>query len=186
MDDGFGPLPDGRTVMTVFARTAELGMDAVSGFGDSMLKALVGLVIAHRRIAMAQPDWDDVVLTWTSGQVVPVLSVAHDSADSFVGAWEAAQRHMLAIDLEGCRVLGEPGAGAVEHHEGLGAVFGRMAHLHSVSFNRFFVLDGPEGRNRQQLGRALVSYESLARDLICGRKALPSPFRRRTHEAGEV
>ncbi len=84
---------------------------------------------------------------------------------------------MHKIDLEACTIFGQAGAAAVEHHEGLGAVFGRAAHLYTISFNRF-VLDGPEGRNRQQLGRALASYESLARDLICGRKYLPSLHRR--------
>ncbi|WP_174187992.1 hypothetical protein [Nocardia barduliensis] len=177
MDNGFGPLPDSRIVITVFARTAESGLDAAGAFGGGMLEPLAGLVEAHRRMATVQPDWDDVELTWTPGQKGPVLSTAGGNAEPFASAWEDAQRHMLAIDLEACKVLGQPDAGAVEHHEGLGAVLGRMAHLYTISFNRF-VLDGPEGRNRQQLGRALVSYDSLARDLVCGKKCLPSPLTR--------
>lgn len=177
MDNGFGPLPDIATVMRVFARTAELRMNAAGGLGGGILEQLAGLVDAHRRMAATQPDWDVVELTWTSGQKAPVLSVAGGNAEPFAHAWEDAQQHMHKIDLESCKILGKPGVAAVEHHEGLGAVFGRAAHLYTISFNRF-VLDGPEGRNRQQLGRALVSYESLARDLVCGRKYLPSPYSR--------
>ncbi|MFD8249688.1 hypothetical protein [Nocardia sp. NPDC059691] len=125
-------------------------------------------------MAVAQPDWDDVDVVWASGPV-PVLSAA--GADPFAGAWEDAQRHMLDIDLVSCSFLPDPSAAAVEHHEGLGAVFGRMVHLHRISFGPL-ILDGPAGRNRQQLGRALVSYDSLARELICGRRYLPSPFTR--------
>lgn len=177
VDNGFGPLPDITTVMRVFARTAEVGTDAAGGLDGGILEHLAGLVDAHRRMAAAQPDWDDAELTWTPGQQAPLLTVAGGNAEPFAHAWEDAQRHMHKIDLECSKVLGKPGAAAVEHHEGLGAVFGRAAHLYTISFHRF-VLDGPEGRNRQQLGRALVSYESLARDLICGRRYLPSPYRR--------
>ncbi|MGW4718202.1 hypothetical protein [Nocardia sp. NPDC004260] len=174
MDNGLGPLPDIATVMRVFARASESGMAAASDFRGGILESLVGLVDAHRRMAAAQPRWRDVEVVWASEQV-PVLSAA--GADPFAGAWEDAQRHMLDIDLVSCEVLGDPNAEAVEHHEGLGAVFGRMVHLHRVSFNPF-VLDGPAGRNRQQLGRALVAYEGLARELVSGRAYLPSPFAR--------
>lgn len=179
MGNMFGPLPTGGTVMTVFAQAAELGVDAVHGSGGRLCKSLAGLVDAHRRMAVARPDWDDddVKLSWASGQAVPVLAVAGGGVDEFVGAWEDAQRHMLDIDQEAYEVLAEVSAEGVEHHEGLGAVFGRMAHLYTISFKRV-VLDGPEGRNRQQLGRSLVAYESLARNLACGRVYLPSPLMR--------
>jgi hypothetical protein len=174
MDNGLGPLPDIATVTTVFARASESGMAAASDFRGGILEPLAGLVDAHRRTAAAQPRWRDVEVVWAPGQV-PVLSAA--GADPFADAWEDAQRHMLDIDLVSCEIFGDPSAEAVEHHEGLGAVFGRLVHLHRISFNPFIV-DGPEGRNRLQLGRALVSYESLARELICGRLYLPSPFTR--------
>jgi hypothetical protein len=40
------------------------------------------------------------------------------------------------------------------------------------------VLDGPQGRNRRQLAREYAAYETLARELACGRKFLPSLFDR--------
>ncbi|WP_280299431.1 hypothetical protein [Nocardia abscessus] len=174
MDNGLGPLPDIATVTTVFARASESGMAAASDFRGGILEPLAGLVDAHRRMAAAQARWDDVEVVWASSPV-PVLAAV--GADSFAGAWENAQRHMLDIDLVSCEILGDPSAEAVEHHEGLGAVFGRMVHLHRISFNPF-ILDGPAGRNRQQFGRALISYERLACELICGRVYLPSPFTR--------
>ncbi|MBF6227122.1 hypothetical protein IU470_18675 [Nocardia abscessus] len=176
MDNGFGPLPNIATVLRVLARTAELRTDAAGSLAGGMLEHLAGLVDAHRRMAAVQPEWGDVELTWTAGRKAPVLSVTGGNAEPFASAWDDAQRHMLEIDLEGCDVLGAPSVGAVEHHEGLGAVFGRMAYLYTISFDRF-VLDGPKGENRLELGRALVSYESLARDLSCGRTFLPSSFR---------
>ncbi|MFI5715485.1 hypothetical protein [Nocardia sp. NPDC051750] len=142
-----------------------------------MLEPLAGLVVAHRRMAAARPDWDEVVLTWDPGGRTPVLSATAAGTDGFTRAWEEVQRHMLSIDLEARRVLGQPPADAVTHHEGLGAIFGRMAHLYTISHDRF-VLDGPQGRSRRQLAREYAAYETLARELACGRKFLPSLFDR--------
>ncbi len=40
----------------------------------------------HQR-AVARPDWGDVELTWTSAQMVLVLSAAGGNAEPFAGAW---------------------------------------------------------------------------------------------------
>lgn len=169
----FGPLPDSRALSATFARAADYGKD-VSDRGGGILDSIVGLVDVHRRVETLQPRWGDGVMTWdprVGDMVLPTIDV---DADPFLGVWEDAQRHILAIDLEARRILGEPPVGAVEHYEGLGTVFCRMAYLYTISFNRF-VLDGPEGTNRKQLARAYASYENLAHDLVRGRKCLPSP-----------
>ncbi|WP_328398020.1 hypothetical protein [Nocardia sp. NBC_00416] len=171
----FGPLPDCRTVSTVFARAAEFGAHGAADFGCPMLDSVAGLVDAHRRMAVVQPSWDDVVLTWVPGQVGPELPEMDVHADPFTGVWEDAQRHILAIDFEAHRVLGESAGGAVRHHEGLGSVFARMAHLYTISFDRF-ISDGPEAPNRRQLIRAYIAYENLARRLADGKRCLPPLF----------
>ncbi|WP_063039863.1 hypothetical protein [Nocardia grenadensis] len=158
----------------MFARAAEFRTAGAADFGCSMLAAVAGLADAHRRLAASRPNWDDVVLTWIPGRPVPELPGMDLAADPFARAWEDAQRHLLVIDREAHRVLGTPGSGAVEHHEGLGAVFGRLAHLYTMSFDRY-VRDGPEAVHRRQLARAYLSYESLARELACGEKCLPPP-----------
>jgi len=61
---------------------------------------------------------------------------------------------------------------AVVHHEGLGAVFSRIAYLYTASFRRF-LLDGPQGPHRQELGRTMAEYENLAGQLTSGRRRLP-------------
>lgn len=170
----FGPLPDSRAVSTTFARAADYGKDAAD-HGCGILGPIAGLVDAHRRMEAIRPSWGEGVMTWTPGAEGVMLPSMDVDADPFLGVWEDAQRHMSAIDLEAHRILGEPPTGAVEHHEGLGTIFCRMAYLYTISFNRF-VLDGPEGTNRKQLARAYVSYENLARDLVCGKKYLPSPI----------
>lgn len=170
-DRGFGPLPDSRVVSTVFAGVA--GSRTAKGEFDSpMLVSVAGLVDSHRRFAAATPSWDDLVITRLPGAAAPELPDMKPAADPFFGIWEEAQRYILAIDLEAHRVLGAPDVGAVEHHEGLGAVFGRMAHLYTISFDRY-ISDGPEAPNRRQLARAYMSYETLARELACGIRRLP-------------
>lgn len=169
----FGPLPDSRAVSTIFARTADYGKGATDP-GCGILGSIAGLVDVHRRMEAVRPSWGDGVTMWSSGAGGMVLPSMDVDADPFLDIWEEAQRHMSAIDLEACRILGEPPIGSVEHHEGLGTIFCRMAYLYTISFNRF-VLDGPEGKNRKQLARAYVSYENLAHDLVCGKKYLPSP-----------
>ncbi len=161
----------------MFARVTGSGRVGGTDFGCPLLTSAAGLVDAHRRLAVARPSWDDVVMTWVPGAAGPELPEMDPADDPFTGSWEDAQRHILAIDLEAHRVLGEPGAGAVEHHEGLGAIFGRMAHLYTISFDRF-VLDGPLAPNRRQLARAYFSYETLAGELVCGKKCLPPLFGR--------
>lgn len=180
---GFGPLPDSRAVSAVLARAAGLRTAAAADFGCPILDSVAGLADAHRRLAAMRPNWDDVVITWIPGRPEPQLPGMDLAADPFTGAWEDAQRHLLVIDQEAQRVLGEPGSGAVEHHEGLGAVFGRLAYLYTISFDRY-VLDGPEAAHRRQLARAYFSYESLARELVCGEKCLP-PARGSAAESGE-
>ncbi|MET8800020.1 hypothetical protein ABZV91_26945 [Nocardia sp. NPDC004568] len=159
-------------VSTVFVRAAESCTAGSADFGCPMLTAVAGLVNAHRRLATTRPSWDDVVMTWVPGRPEPDLDDMNLAADPFIRAWEDAQRHLFVIDSEAHRVLGEPVSDAVEHHEGLGAVFGRLAYLYTISFDRF-VLDGPEAVHRRQLARAYFSYESLARELVCGEKRLP-------------
>lgn len=169
----FGPLPDSRALSAAFARAADYGRDATDP-GRGILESIAGLVEVHRRMEALQPRWGDGVMTWdpkAGDMAVPTLDV---EADPLLDAWEDAQRHISAIDLEARRILGEPPLGAVEHHEGLGTIFCRMAYLYTISFDRF-VLDGPDGTNRKQLARAYASYEQLAHDLVCGRKYLPSP-----------
>ena len=160
-------MPDSRIVSAVFARVSEPGT-AGAVFGCPMLAAVAGLVDAHRRFAAAHPSWDDLVPARLPGGGGPELP----ETDPFLGIWDDAQRHVLAVDREAHRILDEPDIGAVEHHEGLGAVFGRMAHLYTVSFDRF-VLDGPLAPNRRQLARAYISYETLAGELVCGKRCLP-------------
>ncbi|MGW1741526.1 hypothetical protein ACWCPQ_22285 [Nocardia sp. NPDC001965] len=155
----------------MFARSAGSGSGA-TGSDCPLLASVAGLVTAHRRFAAARPAWDDVVMTWPPGEIGPELPEMDPAEDRFAGIWEDAQRHILAIDLEAHRVLGVADIGAIEHHEGLGAVFGRMAYLYTISFDRF-VSDGPQAPNRRQLARAYVAYETLARELACGRKCLP-------------
>ncbi|MGW5384496.1 hypothetical protein [Nocardia sp. NPDC003963] len=169
---GLGPLPDSRVVSTVFARVAGSGAVGRVDPYCPLLAAVAGLVDAHRRLANTRPNWDDMVITWVPGEAGPELPEPDPVGDPFTGIWDEAQRHILTVDLEAHRVLGAPRFGAVEHHEGLGAVFGRMAHLYTVSFGPF-VLDGPQALNRRQLARAYFSYESLARALACGEKSLP-------------
>ncbi|WP_416563036.1 hypothetical protein [Nocardia testacea] len=159
-------------VSTVFARARETRTAGAADFGCPMLTAVAGLVDAHRHLAATRPNWDDVVLTWVPGRTEPELPDTDLAADPFVRAWEDAQRLLFVIDSEAHRLLGEPGSGAVEHHEGLGAVFGRLAYLYTISFDRF-ILDGPEAVHRRQLARAYFSYEGLARELACGQKRLP-------------
>ncbi|MGW6336390.1 hypothetical protein [Nocardia rhamnosiphila] len=156
----------------MFARAAQFRTAGAADFGCPMLTAVAGLVDAHRRLAATRPGWDEVVMTWIPGRSEPELPGMDLAADPFAGAWADAQRHLLVIDLEAHRVLGEPGTGAVAHHEGLGAVFGRLAHLYTMSFDRF-VLDGPEAAHRRQLARAYFAYESLAHELARGAKCLP-------------
>jgi hypothetical protein len=156
----------------VFARAAEFRTAGAADFGCPILVSVEGLVDAHRRLAATRPNWDEVVMTWTPGRSQPELPGMDLVADPFTGAWEDAQRHLLVIDREARRALGEPGSGAVKHHEGLGAVFGRLAYLYTISFDRY-VLDGPQAAHRRQLARAYFSYEILARELACGEKCLP-------------
>ncbi|WP_157106010.1 hypothetical protein [Nocardia sienata] len=181
---GFGPLPDSRAVSAVFARAAEFRTAGAADFGCPILVSVAGLVDAHRRLAATRPNWDEVAMTWIPGRSEPELPGMDLAADPFTGAWEDAQRHLLVIDLEAHRVLGEPGSGAVEHHEGLGAVFGRLAYLYTISFDRY-ILDGPQAAHRRQLARAYFSYESLARELACGEKCLPPPAGGPAAESGD-
>ncbi|MEU1527244.1 hypothetical protein ABZ413_34150 [Nocardia rhamnosiphila] len=167
-------MPDSRVVSAVFARAAQFRTAGAADFGCPMLTGVAGLVDAHRRLAATRPGWDEVVMTWIPGRSEPELPGMDLAADPFIAAWADTQRHLLVIDLEARRVLGEPGSGAVEHHEGLGAVFGRLAHLYTMSFDRY-VRDGPEAAHRRQLARAYFSYESLACELACGKKCLPAP-----------
>ncbi|MEV3963516.1 hypothetical protein AB0M34_21935 [Nocardia sp. NPDC050193] len=168
----------------MFARAAQFRTAGAADFGCPMLISVAGLVNAHRRLAVTQPNWDDVVFTWVPGRPVPELPGMDLAADPFAEAWAEAQRHLHVIDSEAHRVLGEPGSGAVEHHEGLGAVFGRLAHLYTISFDRY-IRDGPEAVHRRQLARAYFSYESLARELTCGEKCLPPPRGEHTAGAGD-
>ncbi|WP_327150270.1 hypothetical protein [Nocardia sp. NBC_01329] len=155
----------------MFARVA--GSGAAGGeFDCPLLVSVAGLVDAHRRLAAARPSWEDVVVTWSPDELGSDRPELDPAEDPFIEIWEDVQRHILAIDLEAHRVLGEPDIGAMEHYEGLGAVFGRMAHLYTISFDRF-VLDGPQAPNRRQLARAYISYEALARELVCGKRRLP-------------
>lgn len=171
--EGIGPLPSSGIISAVFTRAAEFDRAAAAEFGCGLLEPLAGLVVAHRRIAAARPAWGDVVLSADPANRVAVLAETSPGADAFTCAWDSIQRHMLSVDLEARRILAPPPRGAVPHHEGLGAVFCRMAHLYTISHDRF-VLDGPRGRNRQQLARAFAAYETLARDLVAGRTRLPA------------
>ncbi|MGI5221520.1 hypothetical protein [Nocardia sp. CA-290969] len=156
----------------MFTRAADFDRAAAAGFGCGLLEPLAGLVVAHRRLAAARPEWDDLVLSRESTDQVAVFPETSPGANAFTCAWESVQRHMLSVDLEARRILAPPPPDAVPHHEGLGAVFGRLAHLYTISHNRF-VLDGPCGPHRRQLARAFAGYETLARDLVAGRKRLP-------------
>ncbi|WP_280421696.1 hypothetical protein [Nocardia carnea] len=168
--DELGPFPSSRIISTVFTRAADFDRSAAAEIGCGMLESLAGLVVAHRRMAAARPVWDEIVLPWGRWPGPPENGSA---ADPFACACDEVQRHMLSIDLEARRILGPPRPDSVPHHEGLGAVFGRMAHLYTVSFDRF-VLDGPEGANRRRLVGEYIAYESLAHDLVTGRKCLPA------------
>ncbi len=169
----FGPLPDSRTVATTFARAADYPMGAADP-GHGIIESIAGLVNTHRRLEVLRPHWGDGVMTRTVGDRDIVLPSMDVDSDPFLRAWEDAQRHIAAIDLAAHGILGEPPIDAEEYHEGLGAVFCRMAYLYTISFNRF-VLDGPEGVNRRQLARAYTSYDNLVHDLTCGKKYLPTP-----------
>lgn len=166
----FGPLPEVKDVMAVFTATARSGADAADAFPDEILRALAGLTDARRRMAMDRPGAEDIA----SGAMRLSPSAAQTDSDPWFLASRDAQRHMATIDFAARRVLGPPRAGALEHHEGLGTVFGRMAYWYVISFDRF-VLDGPEGRNRRALGLSFASYETLARELASGRSYLPEP-----------
>ncbi|MBF6349517.1 hypothetical protein IU448_10845 [Nocardia flavorosea] len=171
--DELGPFPSSRVVSAVFTRAAEFDRSAAAEFDCAMLESLAGLVVAHRRMAAARPAWDDIVLPWEEATTLPGRPENRSGADPFDCACDEVQRRMLSIDLEARRILGPPSPDSVSHHEGLGAVFGRMAHLYTISFDRF-ILDGPEGLNRRQLVREYAAYEALARDLVAGRKCLPA------------
>lgn len=166
--DDLAPLPNSRIVSSVFTRAAEFDHRAAAESGCALLGSLANLVLAHRRLAAARPVWDEPALPWN-----PIAESAYGvGSDPFADAYDDIQRLMLSIDLEARRVLGPPGADSVPHREGLGAVFGRMAHLYTISFGRF-ILDGPEGAGRRRLVGEYIAYEALARDLAGGRKHLP-------------
>ncbi|WP_216917402.1 hypothetical protein [Nocardia noduli] len=93
--------------------------------------------------------------------------------DSVIGIWNSACRHIAAIDSEAHRLFGQAPPGAIEHPDSLGAVYARLAYLHSRAFDRF-VLDGPDGIERRGLGRAYADYDELVRDLVRGVRSLPS------------
>lgn len=171
--DGLGSFPSVRIISAVFAHAADFDRSAAAEFGCAMLESLAALVVAHRRMAAARPIWENIVLPWEEGGALPGRPGNRSGADPFDCACDEVQRRMLSIDLESRRILGPPRPDAVPHHEGLGAVFGRMAYLYTISFDRF-VLDGPEGLNRRQLAREYRAYEALARDLVAGRKYLPA------------
>lgn len=172
-DDRFGPFPDSRLVSIAFARASENVEDVAAESGCPMLVPIAGLVVAHRRMAEARPDIDEVVQTWRSGLDAQELVATDLNAGPFMQAWQEEQRHMLAIDTEAHRILATPRPDAIEHTERLGTVFSRMARLYTISFGRF-VLDGPEGANRKRLTRELAAYESFARGLVDGTQCLPN------------
>lgn len=171
--DELGPFPSSRVISTVFTRAAGFGRSAAAELGCGMLESLAGLVVAHRRMAATRPVWDEIVLPWDGVGGTAESSESGSAADPFDCACDEVQRRMLSIDLEARRILGPPRPRSVPHHEGLGAVFGRMAYLYTISFDRF-VLDGPEGANRRRLVAEYVAYEALARELAGGRKYLPA------------
>lgn len=171
------PFPSSRIISAVFTRAAGFDRSAAAEFGCAMLESLAGLVVAHRRMAAARPVWDDIVLPWEQPGQPPGPSETGSDTDPFAYACDEVQRHMLSIDLEARRILGPARPDSVPHREGLGAVFGRMAHLYTISFDRF-VLDGPEGPNRRRLVGEYIAYEALARDLVAERKCLPALFDR--------
>lgn len=175
MSDGdeLGPFPSSRIVSAVFTRAAGFDRSAAAELGCAMLESLAGLVVAHRRMAAARPVWDAIVLPWGQPEEASGAAETGSDTDPFACACDEVQRHMLSIDLEARRILGPPRPDSMPHREGLGAVFGRMAHLYTISFDHF-VLDGPEGPNRRRLVREYIAYEALARDLVTGRKCLPA------------
>ncbi|WP_280415285.1 hypothetical protein [Nocardia carnea] len=171
--DELGPFPRSRIISAVFTRAAEFDRSAAAEFGCVMLESLAGLVVAHRRMAAARPVWEEIVLPWGRPGEPPGPSETGSETDPFACACDEVQRHMLSLDLEARRILGPPRPDAVPHREGLGAIFGRMAYLYTISFDHF-VLDGPEGPNRRRLAGEYIAYEALARDLVTGRKCLPA------------
>src|SRR5690606_6204314 len=160
----FGPLPTARLIFDVLARVDRNGHH-VAGF--TMLDALAGLAVLHRRMA-EQPVSDGAATPPEDRASSPGSVWAHSSIE----IWDEAQHHIRAIDLAAHLLLGDSHPGAVVHHEGLGAVFSRIAFWHSASF-RHVVLDGPQGRHRQELGRAIAGYEELCEQLTSGRRRLP-------------
>ncbi|MGY2006348.1 hypothetical protein ACW9HJ_01320 [Nocardia gipuzkoensis] len=99
--------------------------------------------------------------------------MADAGLDSVIEIWKESQRLITVIDREARRILGAPAPEATEHPESLGAVYSRLAYLHSISFRRF-VLDGPAGANRRRLGRAYSDHDDLVHHLTHGTKFLPN------------
>jgi hypothetical protein len=157
--------------MSTFSTAALFRADEV--FPSPMLKSAAGLIDAHRRCASAVPE--TVVLSCLGSAGPLRLSFTGRRAAEFICATEDILGWMSAIDqyVYSC-VDVRVRADAVEHHEGLGAVIGRMAFLYTESFSRTgTVLGGLYSRNRVLFARECRAYEALASDVVAGRRRLP-------------
>ncbi|WP_216916450.1 hypothetical protein [Nocardia noduli] len=166
--DAIDTLPDSRLIAATFARRDE--GDVPSATGSILLESVGGLLDAHRRMAARTPTVDASV-AW--GHAAAVLVAADATLDSVIAIWNESQRLIAAVDREARRILGAPAPWATEHSDSLGAVYLRLAYLHSISFDRL-VLDGPEGANRRRLGRAYTDHDDLVHHLTNGTKFLPT------------
>ncbi|WP_331760983.1 hypothetical protein OG225_43015 (plasmid) [Nocardia sp. NBC_01377] len=162
--DAIDTLPDSRLIVATFARHDESDLPTTTE--SVLLDSLGGLLDLHRRMA-----------TRTTTVDVPVASAVPEAADaeldSVIEIWHESQRLITAIDREARRILSAPAPGAIEHPDGLGAVYSRLAYLYSISFDRF-VFDGPDGGNRRRLGRAYIDHDDLHHHLMSGTKFLPT------------